>query len=98
MHSSEQPSVRPADVESLRTVNIWQDVEVHNRAVFIVEPRQKRYICALVTDRINLPTDSFTSSPDRPSQENRDNQSAPKKQSAPQPSSMPNNRNVIGKN
>ena len=69
-----QPSIQPriavAYVEPSWTVYVGQNMEVEERLVLRVQPRQQGQALALTPHRVDLPTDGFFPHPDRPGDEN----------------------------
>jgi hypothetical protein len=46
-------------VEPSQVVNVRQNMVVEEESVFLVQPHQQRYELALVTNRVDLPSDSL---------------------------------------
>jgi hypothetical protein len=74
-----------------------ENVQIQDRAVGCVQSCQQSYKLPFTLNRVNLPSDRFLPSPERPGNEHRNYQAIRKPQSAAPPSSTPYNRQLTRK-
>ena len=61
-----QPRVGMAYMEPSRSIYARQHMVIKKASVFLIQPRQQRYVFTLVPNRVNLPSDTFFPHSDRP--------------------------------